>query len=106
MAVQFVTLPSGTTASSAFVLDRASERLGVQVASLAQNAFSIEFATTTAGPFAPLTRDDGSGLTFLVASTATGAWGSARALSVVGRIRAASAPSATTSIAIFPLSVP
>ena len=105
---QYVSLPSGQTASSAFnFLGTPKTAFVVETASLGTaTSVLIEFASTVdAGQWVPLQRADGSGLPWTVYS------GTGRACGVVpipptmtaGRIRLGASQIAAYSFAIIPL---
>lgn len=69
MAVDFLSIASGTSTSSAFVIERSDRALWTFVGSHAALGWRLTFAPTLAGPFVPLVADVVSGLTFPFSGT-------------------------------------
>lgn len=106
MSVSHVLVSSGQTVSSGFQLDRAADFIAVAVPSLAANVWTLDAALTISGPWAPVTRDDGTGVAFVGYSGAAGAFFRAPCLSTFARVRTSGATTVPASVAVWPLTVP
>jgi hypothetical protein len=101
MAVQYGSIPSGTSASSAFVLSDASRPLLVGVSSHSQLCWFAAFQPTAGGLWLRFVDPWGAYSGALVA-TAAGGWGlCSHPPSTVVRIETNATVSATTSFALI-----
>ena len=100
MAVQFGTITSGTTASSAFTLSATDRALLIGVSSHAALIWFASFQGTPGGPFLR-SLDPWSSISGAVLAVANGGWGTiAYPPSTQVRIETSAAVSATTSFAL------
>lgn len=105
MSAQHVTIANGQAVSSAFLLDRAAAQLLVHVPSHAALGWFVEHAHATAGPFAPVTRPDGTGATFTGFSGAAGAFFASPVMTSIARVRTSGTVTGVMSLTVAPLTV-
>lgn len=102
MSTLFVTIASGTSASSTFFLAKPSRYIAVHAASAAAANVAVEFAVRSGtAPFSALRRPDGSGGAFLVTTSADG-WAVLAPPTPFGRITQSAA---TADVRTFTLTV-
>ena len=99
----YVTVPSGTTASSAFWLERSDRFLTIEVPSYGTASNVVLQWTQASGtaPFSPLFRDDGSGAPHAVFSGTAGGWGALRPPTPYGRVTLGAAQTAPMSFTLL-----
>lgn len=104
MAAVTIAVPSGTTASSQFVLDGRGSKLAVFVASHAGNGWLIAFAPQSGGPFHRLSAGTGTGAAWSIFSGAGPAAGVVPRLTQWGRLETSSQTTAANSVTLLELS--
>lgn len=102
MAIQYPVIANGAATSSVVVVDRPSEYLVVGVPSHAALGWRLEFATTSAGPWAPGVYGDGAGLAYDGFSGAAGAFFRAAAFTSVVRLRTSGTVTGPMTATIMP----